>query len=444
MGKSGSSAPAARALTKQELDLLESQKGSLDQATEVAAKQYNLSNEDREYVAQIYRGDLDPKDPRVKEEVAKRMSELKPPSREDYITYLEETSTGVSATPKTQALLGGAVEADGATTTTTKKVFNEQEYQDAVKEFNTNRDKLVREVSSDLGTAGVDELLFKAVTGSETEAGKLLSGWETSARELGTAYTDTLTGLSDAFKTSITTAAETYTGELEQAKGALGTADTDILGQQRGQSLAGISQSYQEAQKQLLAQTSQRGLAGSGIEAGALTSLLGQEAQQKAGALGQSYNQAIALSDQRRQQQLGIAGQQYGVSGQLASQLQQTGAQTGGGVYQTGLGTETSVLQNQLASQQQNLANLQLASGVSQGIFGQSQNYLQQAGATAGQAASTAGSTAVGLGANAVSYANAQAQAQASQGDLFGSILSAGVGAYTGGIGTGLATKTLG
>ena len=57
MGSKGSSAPAQRALTQEELELLDSQRVSLDQATDVASKQYNLSNEDREYVAQIYRGD---------------------------------------------------------------------------------------------------------------------------------------------------------------------------------------------------------------------------------------------------------------------------------------------------------------------------------------------------------------------------------------------------
>ena len=400
--KGGSSAPAERALTSQELELLESQRVNLDQATEVAAKQYNLSNEDREYVAQIYRGDLDPRDPKVVAEVQNRMKNLQPPTREEF-TRMKETTTydyGMSG---------------GSETTTRQDIFDSDSYEEALKKFQTQKDEIVRQVSSDLGTKGVDELLFEAVTNSKTEAASLLNQWKDTAIKLGDTYTSQLSGISDRFKTTLQTASDN-----------MGTADTDLYAAAKGQNLAGISQAYAEAQKQAEGALARRGLSGSGIQAGVTGTLYGQEAQQKAQALGQSYQQAIGLSDQRRQSQIGIAGQ-----------IAQSDTATAGSIYQTGLGTQTSILQNSLANQQQNIANLQLASGVSQGIFGQSANYLNQAGATANQTASIAGNTASAYGQMDNQYQMNLQNNQAAEGDLLGSALSAGIGAYTGGIGTG-------
>ena len=408
MGSKGSSAPAQRALTQEELELLDSQRVSLDQATEVASKQYNLSNEDREYVAQIYRGDLDPSDPKVVAEVQKRMGNLKPPTKEEWTKQKTTTSSQ-------NGIFDNVINA-----VATKDTFDEKGYEDAVKAFNDQKETLVRQVSGDLGGKGVDELLFEAVTNSKTEAAKLLGDWQNKAIELGDTYTSQLTGISDKFKNTLQTKSD-----------AMGTADADIYASTKGENLAGISQAYAEARRQAESGLARRGLAGSGVAEQGISNLYGQEAQQKAQALGQSYSQAIALSDQRRTQQMGIAGQ-----------IAQSGTATAGSIYQTGLGTQTSILQNNLANQQQNIANLQLASGVSQGIFGQSANMLAGAGSTANQTASIAGSTASAYGQMDNQYQmNMQNNAASDSGGLMGAALSAGVGAMSGGIGTGIATS---
>ena len=401
MGSKGSSAPTQRALTPTELDLLDSQANSLDQATEVAAKQYNLSNEDREYVAQIYRGDLDPTDPRVIKEVQKRMSNIKAPTKEEWTTQKTTTSY---------------YDDGGGKTTTTTDIFDDKGYEEAVATFERDKEALVRKVSGDLGGKGVDELLFEAVTTSKSEAGKLLDGWKAKAVEMGDTYTSSLSGISDKFKNTLQTASDN-----------LGTADSDIYSATKGQNLAGISQAYAEAQKQAEGSLARRGLTGSGVQAGVIGSLSGAEAQQKAQALGQSYQQAIGLSDQRRQQQMGIAGQ-----------IAQTGTATAGTQYQVGLGTQTSILQNSLANQQQNIANLQLSSGVSQGVFGQSANMLAGAGSTANTTAGVAGSTASAYGQMDNQYqlaANAEAAKGSFGEQLIGSAVSAGVGGLAAGYG---------
>ena len=254
----------------------------------------------------------------------------------------------------------------------------------------TPLEMLQQEVMHDLDKS-VDQLLFDKVRQSDSRTSALLGEWEAGARELGTAYTDQLAGLSEGFKQQITGISE-----------SMGTADQDIYAQTKAQNLAGISQAFKEAQDTALSALSRRGLAGSGVEAGAISSLAAQEAQMKAGALGQSYQQAVTASDVRRQQQAGIA-----------SQLLQTEAGMAGQIYGTQSGLDTAALQAQLSGQQQGIANLQLASGVSQGVYGGAANYLQMAGQTFGQVGQTAGSTAVGLGSNATQYATAKMSADA-------------------------------
>lgn len=367
MGK-GSSAPTERPLSVEELRLYETQAKSLEQATRVAAEQFNLSKEDREYVANIYRGDVDPNDPAVKAEVARRLKETPPPVK--------------------------------------KPSQSAADYANTLAAWTAERDAIVRQVSSDLGGKGVDELLFEGVKQAGGKAGELLSQWQAKSQELGDEYASTLSGLSDSFKNTLTATSE-----------KLGTADQDILSNVTGQNLAGISQSYQEALKQAQGALSRRGLAGSGVEAGVIGSLSGQQAMAQAGALSQSYQQAIALSDQRRQQQMGIAGQ-----------IMQTGASTAGQIYQTQAGIAGQSMQNQLNLQQQNLANLQMASGVSQGVFGMSQNYLAGAGQTANQSASTAGQTAGQIGQTNMQYAQMKAE---ESGSVFGALTSGAFGLGT-------------
>lgn len=410
MGKKGGSSSSQRALSKEEIKLFDTQEKALAQATQVSADQYNLSKVDREYITQIYRGDLNPNDPKVKEEVAKRLANTPPPTREQYTNFVISMKKGDGK---------GSIDTEVIT-----ENFDLESYDKALAQWETNKEQLVNRVSIEFGDKGVDELLFDAVKESKTVAGNLINKFQADSSALGKKFTDSLTGISDKFRTT-----------LETKSAEFGTADTDILATTKGQNLAGISQSYQEAIKQAQGVASRRGLAGSGVEGGITGTLLQQEAQAKAQALSQSNLQAIGISDQRRQQQIGVAGQ--------VAQLDSTVA---GQQFQTNLGLATSHLQNQLGANQQNIANLQLASGISQGTFLQSQNFLNQAGSTANQTAQTAGSTANQIGANNLQFQQQQQQNQG--GGLLGGILSAGlsagVGALTGGLGTGLAASAFG
>ena len=369
-----------------------------------------------------------------------------------------------------------------------------------------------------MDTGSVDYLLFNSVKDADTELSLALSDWadKTAAinakfgsdaagitnrmidgvNGLASQYGKKLESIASEFKAGAEQATKKYgdytkraIGQFESAAGKyqtafeqvsqqasqrLGTADTDILAQQRGQQLAGISQAYQESQKQLLATMSQRGLAGSGVEASQLANLSQQEAMAKAGALSQSYNQAIGLSDQRRLQQVGlqqgVSQQGIGVAGQLlANQQQYAGTQLQGdfqrlqgvsglqtqaaeGAYQsgrdaimTGYQAQMSNLQQQQAMEaqrlgtvyqgttgnvQQNIANLTSTSGVAQGVYGQTSNLLSGAGQSAGQIASTAGSTAVGIQGNVLQAQAAAQQASAQSAAGIGSLFGAGLGAF--------------
>lgn len=377
MGKGSSASPAERPLSQQELDLISTQEDALKQSMDVYTKQFNLSETDRAYFDKIYRGDLDPNDPRVKDEVAKRLQDTPKPTLAEYQKIVKETSTD---------------EYGNSTSTETTKL-DQEAYDIAMKKWDDDKAKIVSAVSSDLGGKGVDEALFESVMASDTKIQTAFADWQSKAQTLGTKYTDSLTGISKDFTSKLTAASE-----------AMGTANADIYAQTKGQNLAGISQSYAEARKQLEGTLAQRGMSDSGVGIGALSTSYNQEAMAKANALSTSYQQAIQQSDIQRQNQLGIAGQLYN-----------TGNQTAQTAYGVQSGLDTASLQNTLNANQQNIANLTSMSGVSQGVYGGASNYLNQSGQTANQVASTAGSTAVGIGNTNVSWSNAQTAANAQE-----------------------------
>lgn len=219
-----------------------------------------------------------------------------------------------------------------------------------------------------------------------------------------------------------------YNRYSREAFSKMGTADEDILSRQRGQQLAGISQSYKEAQKDLIATLSRRGLAGSGTEAGAIGQLSQQEAQAKAQALSQSYTQSVDMSDQRRMTGIGLEqgiaqqgiaqsqgaigatqGQtQIGLQG-IAQNVQAAGmeAQTGINMSNQAVANANAIAQLGIASANQQFQNT--LQGVQTTIDAQNQMYgneFQALGTQAGlstQAAGQAGSTAVGAGQAAMS-----------------------------------------
>lgn len=398
MGKGSSASPAERPLSQQELDLISTQEDALKQSMDVYTKQFNLSETDRAYFDKIYRGDLDPNDPRVKEEVAKRIQDTPQPTKDQFMKAAKVS-------------LGGDGEGVFGKISVTPEL-DQEAYDTAMKKWEEDKAKIVAAVSSELGGKGVDEALFESVMASDTKIQTAFADWQSKAQTLGTKYTDSITGISKDFTNKLTAASE-----------AMGTANADIYAQTKGQNLAGISQSYAEARKQLEGTLAQRGMSDSGVGIGALSTSYNQEAMAKANALSASYQQAIQQSDIQRQNQLGIAGQLYN-----------TGNQTAQTAYGVQSGLDTASLQNTLNANQQNIANLTSMSGVSQGVYGGASNYLNQSGQTAGQAAATAGSTAVGIGNTNVSWANAQTQANAAETagmyGAIGTIAGMGTSAY--------------
>ena len=397
MGKS-SSAPEERKLTQTELDLLKQQEASLKQASDVAAKQYNLSTADREYVSKIYRGDLDASDPLVQAELVKRMENTPEPTKEDFLR---------STTTVTQGYDDGT--GDTTSTTSVSTTMDDEAYADALKKWKDDKDILTTKIAGDLGGKGVDELLFEGIVSSESRAGELLNTWKVKSAEMGDEYIGKLEGISDSFKNT-----------LQKSSDEMGTASADIYAQTKAQNLAGISQAYQQASKEAMGTMSRRGLAGSGVEANVLGNIAGGQASASASALNQSYQQAIEMSDQRRGQQAGIAGQ-----------MAQTGQSLAQNIYGTQSGLEGQYMQNEINLQQQGLSNLQMGAGVAGGTFMQSQNYLNQAGQTSNSTAQIAGNTASAYGQMDNAY---QMNAQNNQAEADGAAL----GAVAGLAGTGM------
>ena len=447
-GGKSSSAPAERQPTAQELELLETQSTSLEQAMKVAADQYNLSASDRDYFDKIYRGSLDKDDPKVLAEVQKRMSEIEAPVRSDY--------------------------------------KSDSDFERARINYDSQKEVFANIAKFELGSGdSVDTLLFDAIKSASPETKELMNTWETSARELGNDFISGMSGMSDTFKTQLTKANDDFiAGTRDTASGLsssmqsyqskyentaqdvsskMGTADADILSQTTGQNLAGIATSFKQSQDQLLSTLGRRGMAGSGVEASLLGTMASGQANAQAGAINQSYMQSIQQSDARRQAQLGIAGNisatgqqtaqsiaqsqnnMYGTVGSaqqgLAGQVYNTDAQNANQAYgiQSQLGGQ--VLNQNIASNQQNIANLQLASGVSQGIYGGASNMLAQAGQTSNTVAGTAGSTATSIGSTDASYKTSVMQSQAESGSAIGSLVGGVAGSFLGPIGTSVGTK---
>jgi hypothetical protein len=399
-GKGGSTTTVSeRELTQQELDLLETQKYSLDRATAVAEEQFNLSKEDREYFEDVFRN----------------------PDKMDSATIQSRVDSIIS------------------------KANIDDDKKAELKGLVTDS------LSSGMG---VDEILFETVKASSPIAKTQLDSWYETTAQLGKDYISQTSGLSKSFADKLQTTSDeiasgsyefqSQAGRLQTIGQEMGTADGDIYARTKGQELAGISQAYAEAQKQLQSNMAQRGITDSGVDIQATTNLSQAEAMQKAQGFSRAYTGAIQQSDLRRQQQAQLIGQETGLTqaqmgaSQLQSQLYGQQYQTGLGQAQLGYGVtsglETSNLQNQLNLGQQNLANLQMASGASQGVYQGSANYLGNAGNTANQSASVAGSTASNLNMKTT-------QTQTGGGSsLLGSVAGGVLGSFSGALGTNLAS----
>jgi hypothetical protein len=519
----GGKSTSSRALTEEEKQLFEQQTKSLQLADSIATEQFGLSQQDRDYFDRIYRGAANPNDPEVKAAIQKSLEEAKTLKKGEPVKVMSLEEFTKQAGQTTFSLGGYDRLSASSNSAAMKKKYDEYVAQTKVvggllseAESEDIRNQVLESFRNQ--DASVDKLLFDSVKASDSKLSMALTDFADKTSSINAKYGEGITGIANnyiegmnglasdygrkldkvtsEYKTDATAATSKYgdytktaidsfdtkTGRYQtafeqvsqQASSRLGTADSDILSQQRGQQLAGISQSYQEAQKQLLGTLSRRGLSDSGIEAQGLVNMSEQEAMAKAGALNQSYMQAIGLSDQRRLQQVGlqqgVTSQGVGIASELLGQQQQysanqmqgdlgvvgTTAQLGSaaaqGQYSSGVAAQQAAYQasmqnaainRDLAAQeaqsmyqgvtsgvQQNIANLQLASGVSQGVYGGASNMLAAGGATSNQSASIAGSTMTSIGANDVAYQKAQMEQNAALMTGVGQLAGSAMGAY--------------
>ena len=280
----------------------------------------------------------------------------------------------------------------------------------------------------------IDSLLRDTILSATPEFQDLAQRAVAISDDLTQKYGSDISGLSDTFSTALQDYTTSYEAELSDIRASLGTADQDILSRETGAATAGISTAFREAQREMQSTLAQRGLSGSGVEAAATSDLLTQEALAKAGAIGQARYSAIAQSDARRQQQLGISGMQFQAGAGAAQQLYNVGAQATQGIYGAQLANVQQGMQTTNAATLQGIAGLTQAAQAGQGIYGGAQNYLAGAGATYGQGAQIAGSTATAIGQQQTQYGLGMYQgAQEARGAMIGGAMGAiatGIGAY--------------
>lgn len=171
---------------------------------------------------------------------------------------------------------------------------------------------------------------------------------------------------------------------LLQANEQMGTADQGVWARGRGSLFAGLDTGYKNSENDMMASLAKRGIANSGVAAKAYGDLNNAKMGAFAQADNQAYNQAVQAGDAYRQQRM---------------------------------------------------ANLTGYTQLGRGMSGSTQNYLSQAGSGFNAAGSQAGQTALGLGQlnNGFNSArwNAQANSDAGKGSAMGSVVGAGVTAFS-------------
>jgi len=300
----------------------------------------------------------------------------------------------------------------------------------------------------------VDMELVKKIASSDTDMQNALGKWSSDTATLNKDYGSKIEGLSDDYIKGIEESGTSYRDNLqaesdkiktlsEETQANMGRADEDIYSRVKGQNLAGISTATQDAQKNVMSSLASRGLAGSGVEANALTQVGIQGSNLQAGALSQSYGQAIGMSDNRRLQNLNtqlnssasVGQMQQGIYGSSMNDLgaiANSGINVAGTQYGMNSQFNSQQLSNQGMANQQNLANLQMGSGVGRGIYQGASNYSGQALSGYGQAGSQAGQQGQYLGQAQMQFNAQQDAADAAIYQGIGSMVGLGVGAYAG------------
>lgn len=484
-----------KTLEDRQADYFKASMDSLNSTQKIMEEQFNISKQEFENMNNIFRPDVDSNDPRVMAALKKAVAdggglEMKA----EAMSFDEFNAMNFDDFAANEA------GEDLATPEAREKAYNE--YKAALPVISglvseADSDEMKAKIIADLSAGdSVDGMLFDAVKSSSGELSLALTDYADKMVGINQSQAEAGAGMTTKFMDKLNEVAGTYQQKLDQVnqefkgdtkaatqkygqytqdkiseyqssvgkyqtnyeriaqdtQAKMGTADDDILARTTGVNLAGISQSFKESQDNLMSTMSRRGLAGSGVEVGAMSQMGQQEAMSKAGALSNSYLSSVGQSDQRRMTNLGVQqgiaqqgianaqgllGSQMNYSNtQLGADLQgaqgiasmyqqnagagyQAGQATAQGIYGAGMSQLDSTYANmrnlagtqygaQTSNIQQNLANLTGASGVSSGVFGQGSNMLAGASSTAGQSASTSTQ-------GATSYANMQNQYGTSQ-----------------------------
>jgi hypothetical protein len=274
----------------------------------------------------------------------------------------------------------------------------------------TDINKIKSDILDNYQTKSIEQMFIEATVDAKGQLATITNEYVSKSRELGA-----------NFESNVTKANDEYVSFARQVKDNMGTADADIYARTKGENLAGISQAYQEAQKQQSSALARRGLAGSGVEASAVSNMYQGEARDKATAMSRSYLSAINQSDVRRQNQLGIAGQIFSSQYQTAQGVFNTGTQVESGIY----GARTSEVN-------QNLANLGTAVSARNTGIAQSQNITGTAVQAQSAQQGVALQTQQLASNNAIANAQADAQSSAGIGTLIGTLGGAWLGSDSG------------
>lgn len=286
--------------------------------------------------------------------------------------------------------------------------------------------------AADLEGKGLEDLIRDTMVAAPAQFQREAENFIQTTGDLATKFNVETTLNTQTATQALSDAGYEYQTELAETKEQLGTIDQKILAQETGAATAGLSSAFAEAQKGLQGNLAQRGLAGSGVEAGAVGGLATQEALAKFGALSQARSSARGLSDQIRNQRLGIAGQQFGAASQTAQNvygLQQGASQSR---FQTGIGQAGNTLNTRTSATQQGLGTLQQAQAAGQGQFFQSANILGQAGQSYGSAAAGYGSQAAQQQQASLAQFQSQQQSAQSTNEALGGIAGLGLGSALG------------
>lgn len=288
----GKSAPSysERPLSEEEKRLLTTQSDALAQSMSIALSQLGLSTEDRSYFEKIYRGQVDPNDPKVVEKAQAIFNEkLSAPDEamqtkiagyktdndklSKELETLKTATGGVKITQKVKDMFSAAPENTDAFYTstqeydaavakwansltadqikkygfeggnaTTEQTAKIKELENTIAQNNaaiaegtvSQQDKnnllesIKTEVAAGMGTKGVDEMLFDAVKKSDTTVSTALSKWAVDAQKVAGDLNIELKGISGKFAEGIQQASSQYESKVQASGQKLATAITGL------------------------------------------------------------------------------------------------------------------------------------------------------------------------------------------------------------------------